>query len=560
MRKHNFLKAVALTLCLALFASGTAFAATPGQALDAKEVNYGTLSRADQNILKGMFNAEEYAAMNEDVVKAVGKDANKLFAHFIKYGVFEGRGPSKSFNVSAYMSSYGDLQKAFGKDIMAYYRHYNNYGKKEKRELVTVEKAEAAGVVIKSVTGATKTVLPPSVQNPSSGASSSSSSSSPTTPATDVTANSISLSKTSIASLEVGQTTTVTIIPDPSTATDTYSASSDDTTVVTANVSGTTITITAVAAGDATITVESTRTGTVVLEQTVDVHVVPASTPANTTPATVEVAGDTSAAALVASAVTKTYSATVRNSDNEVLTSQTITWSLATGSTDGLTIADGTLNIPAGFTGGTAKIVATVGSVNSVEYEVTITAADTTPASVVVTGDTGATALVASAVTKTYSATVKNAGNEVLAGQTIAWSLATGSTDGLTIADGALNIPAGFTGGTAKIVATVGSVNSAEYEVTIAAADTTPATLSISGANSAQKGNTATYTAEVKNAGNEVLTGATIDWEVTETPDFSIDANGELTVPDTTEVTEVTITATVNGTSISGTKTVSISE
>lgn len=171
MRKHNFLKAVALTLCLALFASGTAFAATPGQALDAKEVNYGTLSRADQNILKGMFNAEEYAAMNEDVVKAVGKDANKLFAHFIKYGVFEGRGPSKSFNVSAYMSSYGDLQKAFGKDIMAYYRHYNNYGKKEKRELVTVEKAEAAGVVIKSVTGATKTVLPPSVQNPSSGSS-----------------------------------------------------------------------------------------------------------------------------------------------------------------------------------------------------------------------------------------------------------------------------------------------------------------------------------------------------------------------------------------------------
>lgn len=183
MRKHNFLKAVALTLCMALFVSGTAFAATPGQALDAKEVNYGTLSRADQNILKSMFNAEEYAAMNEDVVNAVGKDANKLFAHFIKYGVFEGRGPSKSFNVSAYMSSYGDLQKAFGKDIMAYYRHYNNYGKKEKRELVTVEKAEAAGVVIKSVTGATKTVLPPSLQNPSSGASSSSKSSSSPQPA-----------------------------------------------------------------------------------------------------------------------------------------------------------------------------------------------------------------------------------------------------------------------------------------------------------------------------------------------------------------------------------------
>ena len=160
MRKHNLLKAVALTLCLAIISSGTAFADTPGQALDASEVKYGTISSADQKILKSFFNAEEYAAMNEDVVKAVGKNANKLFAHFVKCGIFEGRGPSKDFNVSAYKSSYGDLEEAFGDDIMAYYRHYNNYGKKEKRDLVTAEKAEAAGVFVKSaVPGATQTVL-----------------------------------------------------------------------------------------------------------------------------------------------------------------------------------------------------------------------------------------------------------------------------------------------------------------------------------------------------------------------------------------------------------------
>nr|MCR5722956.1 hypothetical protein [Lachnospiraceae bacterium] len=211
MRKRNFLKAVVMTMIMALLVSGTAFAATPGQALDGKEVKYGTVSSADASVLRTMFDAEYYAKEHEDVAKIVGKNANALFNHFLRYGIFEGRAASKDFNVSAYKSSYGDLQKAFKDDIISYYLHYAKFGKAEKRELVTVEKAEAAGVTIQSVVpGATKTVLTPKqeeAKKPASGssASSSSGSSSPTTP---VTTNTVTITANGDTSLNENDTTT----------------------------------------------------------------------------------------------------------------------------------------------------------------------------------------------------------------------------------------------------------------------------------------------------------------------------------------------------------------
>jgi len=182
MRKRNFLKAVAMTLAMALLVSGTAFAATPGQALDGKEVKYGTVSSADARVLRTMFDAKYYAEQHPDVVEALGNNETALFNHFLKYGLFEGRAMSKDFNVSAYKSSYGDLVKAFKDDIISYYLHYAKYGKAEKRELVTVEKAEAAGVVVQSVVpGVTKTVPTPAQEAAKAAAKSDSSSPSSTT-------------------------------------------------------------------------------------------------------------------------------------------------------------------------------------------------------------------------------------------------------------------------------------------------------------------------------------------------------------------------------------------
>ena len=150
-----------MIFCLILLTAVPSFAATPGQALDGGEVKYGTVSARNANILRNMFDAAYYAEQHPDVAKVYGNNPEALFHHFIRYGVFEGRGCSSDFNVSAYRSSYGDLEAAFGDDIVSYYVHYAKSGKSENRELVTVEKAEAAGVVIKSATGATATVLTP---------------------------------------------------------------------------------------------------------------------------------------------------------------------------------------------------------------------------------------------------------------------------------------------------------------------------------------------------------------------------------------------------------------
>lgn len=201
MRKRNFLKAVVMTMVMALLVSGTAFAATPGQALDGKEVKYGTVSSADARVLRTMFDAKYYAEQHPDVVEALGNNETALFNHFLKYGLFEGRAMSKDFNVSAYKSSYGDLVKAFKDDIISYYLHYAKYGKAEKRELVTVEKAEAAGVVVQSVVpGVTKTVPTPAQEAAKAAAKSDSSSPSSTTTTPPTTNSTFTLTPVLITS------------------------------------------------------------------------------------------------------------------------------------------------------------------------------------------------------------------------------------------------------------------------------------------------------------------------------------------------------------------------
>ena len=54
-------------------------------------------------------------------------------AHFVNYGMNEGRQAKSNFNVHSYKARYEDLQKAFGNDLKKYYQHYINYGQKEGR-------------------------------------------------------------------------------------------------------------------------------------------------------------------------------------------------------------------------------------------------------------------------------------------------------------------------------------------------------------------------------------------------------------------------------------------
>ena len=83
-----------------------------------------------------VFDPTYYANKYADLKAAFGTDANKLFGHFIDFGLQEGRQAISTFNVTAYKNRYADLQKAFGNDLPAYYRHYITNGKSEGRSAV----------------------------------------------------------------------------------------------------------------------------------------------------------------------------------------------------------------------------------------------------------------------------------------------------------------------------------------------------------------------------------------------------------------------------------------
>lgn len=83
-----------------------------------------------------VFNPTYYGNMNEDVKKAIGTDSKKLFEHFLKYGMAEGRRSFAGFNVKEYKKRYKDLQNAFDKDLKLYYKHYCEFGKDEGRVAV----------------------------------------------------------------------------------------------------------------------------------------------------------------------------------------------------------------------------------------------------------------------------------------------------------------------------------------------------------------------------------------------------------------------------------------
>ena len=79
-----------------------------------------------------VFNPTYYASYS-DLKRHYGDDSIKLFEHFCKYGMSEGRIGSANFNVNTYKKRYADLRKAFGDDLPAYYKHYVEHGYKEGR-------------------------------------------------------------------------------------------------------------------------------------------------------------------------------------------------------------------------------------------------------------------------------------------------------------------------------------------------------------------------------------------------------------------------------------------
>jgi uncharacterized protein YkwD len=80
-----------------------------------------------------VYNKEYYLSHNPDVAAAFSGDTAATLAHFVNYGMKEGRQACEDFNVNAYRDRYEDLQNAFGGDLQSYYLHYISYGKAEGR-------------------------------------------------------------------------------------------------------------------------------------------------------------------------------------------------------------------------------------------------------------------------------------------------------------------------------------------------------------------------------------------------------------------------------------------
>ena len=83
-----------------------------------------------------VFEPDYYAEHNIDVRNAYGYDTSKLLAHFVNYGMGEGRRGNSKFDLNSYKNRYADLRAAYGNNFKSYYLHYINYGIREGRSAV----------------------------------------------------------------------------------------------------------------------------------------------------------------------------------------------------------------------------------------------------------------------------------------------------------------------------------------------------------------------------------------------------------------------------------------
>ena len=86
-------------------------------------VNYATV-----------YDYNYYINTYADVKNAYGTDDKAVLAHFVNYGMSEGRRGNSEFDVNSYRKQYADLRAAYGTNLKSYYLHYVNYGKAEGRK------------------------------------------------------------------------------------------------------------------------------------------------------------------------------------------------------------------------------------------------------------------------------------------------------------------------------------------------------------------------------------------------------------------------------------------
>lgn len=76
------------------------------------------------------FNCAQYKELNPDLAGMTDAEA---WAHWLQYGMAEGRRTSYIFHPAQYKTLYGDLSAAFGNNYPTYYQHYAQTGRAENR-------------------------------------------------------------------------------------------------------------------------------------------------------------------------------------------------------------------------------------------------------------------------------------------------------------------------------------------------------------------------------------------------------------------------------------------
>lgn len=76
------------------------------------------------------FNCAQYKELNPDLAGMTDAEA---WAHWLQYGMAEGRRTSYIFHPAQYKALYGDLSAAFGNNYPTYYQHYAQTGRAENR-------------------------------------------------------------------------------------------------------------------------------------------------------------------------------------------------------------------------------------------------------------------------------------------------------------------------------------------------------------------------------------------------------------------------------------------
>ena len=87
----------------------------------------------DEERYSAVYDFEYYKVNNPDVDKAFSGNRNKIFQHFVNYGMNEGRQGNETFDATSYYNEYSDLRAVYGANLKKYYEHYIKYGQKEGR-------------------------------------------------------------------------------------------------------------------------------------------------------------------------------------------------------------------------------------------------------------------------------------------------------------------------------------------------------------------------------------------------------------------------------------------